>query len=42
LSDGVLLDLINVFHIARKDLHLEFRRKYEDFSMITFALLFLC
>jgi heme exporter protein B len=37
LSGGVLLDLINVFHIARKDLHLEFRRKYEVFSMITFA-----
>ena len=37
MSGGVLLDLINVFHIARKDLHLEFRRKYEVFSMITFA-----
>jgi heme exporter protein B len=37
LSGGVLLDLMNVFHIARKDLQLEFRRKYEVFSMITFA-----
>jgi heme exporter protein B len=37
MSGGVLLDLMNVYYIARKDLQLEFRRKYEVFSMITFA-----
>ncbi len=37
MSSGIVLDLKSVFQIAKKDLQMEFRRKYEIFSMITFA-----
>jgi heme exporter protein B len=37
LKDEVFGDLMHIFHITLKDLQLEFRRKYEVISMITFA-----
>ncbi len=37
MKDEVLGYLTHVFYITLKDLRLEFRRKYEVFSMITFA-----
>lgn len=39
MRDGFLLDLRGIFYIAAKDLKLEIRRKYEVFSMVTFALI---
>lgn len=39
MSNEVLLGLKYVFYIASKDLKMEIRRKYEVFSMITFALI---
>ena len=37
MKDNLLDDLMHAFYITLKDLQLEFRRKYEVFSMITFA-----
>jgi heme exporter protein B len=39
LGDELLLNLKHICYIASKDLKMEIRRKYEVFSMITFALI---